>query len=59
MPAPQGGSASEFQFLSLPRPPRAGETAFIEVQVGPIGRREIDASRCRGSSVAIRAAAIA
>jgi hypothetical protein len=35
--------------LSLTRPLRAGETAFIEVQVGPIGRREIDVTTASGA----------
>jgi hypothetical protein len=34
--------------LSLRRPLRAGETAFIEVQVGAIGRREIDVRTASG-----------
>jgi hypothetical protein len=35
--------------LSLRRPLRAGETAFIEVQVGAIGRREIDVTTAAGA----------
>lgn len=34
--------------LTLPRALRAGETAFVEVQVGPIGRREIDVATASG-----------
>jgi hypothetical protein len=47
----QAGSSAFAQdlTLSLPRPLRAGETAFIEVQVGAIGRREIDVTTAAGA----------
>jgi hypothetical protein len=39
--------------LALPRPLGAGETAFIEVQVGPIGRREIDVTTASGQELGV------
>jgi hypothetical protein len=37
--------------LTLPRPLAAGETAWIELQVGPIGRQEIDVTTAAGQPI--------
>jgi hypothetical protein len=40
--------------LALPHPLRAGESAWIEVQVGPIGRgREIDVTTAAGQELGV------
>lgn len=44
-----GGAFAQDLTLALPRPLRTGETAFIEVQVGAIGRREIDVTTAAGA----------
>ena len=36
-----------------PRPIRAGETAWIEVQVGPIGHQEIDVTTASGQELGV------
>lgn len=37
--------------LVLPHPLGAGETAFVEVQVGPVGGREIDITTASGQEL--------
>ena len=37
--------------LTLPRPLAAGETGWIELQVGPIGRQEIDITTAAGQRI--------
>jgi hypothetical protein len=37
--------------LTLPRPLAAGETAWLELQVGPIGRQEIDITTAAGQPI--------
>jgi hypothetical protein len=39
--------------LVLPHPLRAGETAWIEVQVGPIGHQEIDVTTASGQELGV------
>jgi hypothetical protein len=46
--AAQGQRADSEIVLNLPRPIGAGETAFIEVQVGPIGRAQIEVTTDTG-----------
>jgi hypothetical protein len=51
----QEGNAALAQdvVLSLPRLLAAGETAWIEVQVGPIGRQEIDVTTASGRHLGV------
>ena len=46
--AQSGHAAADDMTLTLPRPLRAGETAWIQVQVGAIGRQEIDITTASG-----------
>jgi hypothetical protein len=46
--AQSGLAAAGDMTLTLPHPLRAGETAWIEVQVGAIGRQEIDVTTASG-----------
>ena len=51
----QEGSAALAQdvTLTLPHPLAAGETAWIEMQVGPIGRQEIDVTTALGRQLGV------
>jgi hypothetical protein len=46
--AQSGHAAADDVTLVLPHPFRAGETAWIEVQVGAIGHQEIDVATASG-----------
>jgi hypothetical protein len=49
-----GGSATAQELtLSLPRPLRPGEIAWLEVEIGPIGRREIIVSTAAGRDIGV------
>ena len=45
--------AAQSMTLELPRPLAAGETAFIELQVGPIGRRTIEVTTASGQPLGV------
>ena len=45
---PAGTAFAQDIVLTLPRALRAGETAWIEVRVGAIGRREVDVTTASG-----------
>lgn len=49
-----GGSAAAQELtLPLPRPLRPGEIAWLEVEVGPIGRREVIVSTAAGRDIGV------
>jgi hypothetical protein len=51
--AQNANAASALDTLVLPHPLRAGETAWIEVQVGPIGHQEIDVTTASGQELGV------
>jgi len=49
-----GGSATAQEMtLSLPRPLRPGEIAWLEVEIGPIGRHEVIVSTAAGRDIGV------
>jgi hypothetical protein len=50
-----GGGAATAQELTLPLPPsfRPGETAWVEVEVGPVGRREVTIATASGQLIGV------
>jgi hypothetical protein len=49
-----GGSAAAQELtLPLPRPLRPGEIAWLEIEVGPIGRREVIVSTPAGRDIGV------
>jgi hypothetical protein len=50
-----GGGIAVAQERTLPLPPtfRAGETAWIEVEVGPVGRREVTIATASGRIIGV------
>ncbi|MGO4123692.1 hypothetical protein AB4Z01_04795 [Inquilinus sp. YAF38] len=48
-----GDAAAQELRLPLPRPLRPGEIAWLEVEVGPIGRREVIVSTAAGRDIGV------
>lgn len=49
-----GGSAAAQELtLALPHPLQPGETAWLEVEVGPIGRREVTVATASGRIIGV------
>src|SRR5882757_4860378 len=50
-----GGGPAAAQELTLPLPPsfRPGDTAWVEVEVGPVGRREVTIATASGQVIGV------
>lgn len=48
-----GGAAGQDLTLALPRPLRPGEIAWLVVEIGPIGRREVTVSTAAGQIIGV------
>ncbi|HEY9348093.1 MAG TPA: hypothetical protein VIQ53_22400 [Inquilinus sp.] len=46
-------AAQELTTLALPHPLQPGETAWLEVEVGPVGRREVTVATASGRIIGV------
>lgn len=48
-----GAAAAQERSLALPRPLQPGEIAWLVVEIGPIGRREVTVSTAKGEVIGV------
>jgi hypothetical protein len=48
-----GGAAAQELTLALPQPLRPGQIAWLEVEVGPVGRREVTVATAAGEIIGV------